>query len=233
MPVLIQEKLFGMVFAHVRVAEFQKRDLPQAYFIFFLDEASKHELRSTCNVDLVISAKRPPESDAHVQELVLKHMTHNSGREMNNFFSCMGASDCKNEFPKPLHASTGHSDNDYYVLQPRRSPKDGGVPTKKKCAQNYLPRSSLSTAHGLFTTASLYWAYLRAKLTLICVRLPSVASNTCSSNFARAWTGTQSRPFLMESDTMRSVTSRKCAICLHPRRYRILWLSISSIVARQ
>ncbi|CDF40520.1 ATP dependant DNA helicase [Chondrus crispus] len=73
---VIDEKLFGTVVANVRVIEFQKRGLPHAHVIFFLDERSKNDLRTPANVDSIISAEIPPSCEAELQELVLKHMIH-------------------------------------------------------------------------------------------------------------------------------------------------------------
>lgn len=66
MSSVIQEQLFGTVAAFDRVAELQKCGLPHAHCILFLDEASKHELRSRDNEDRVISTEIPPESDGHL-----------------------------------------------------------------------------------------------------------------------------------------------------------------------
>ena len=57
MSLVIDEKVFGTVVAHVRVIEFQKRGLPHAHVVFFLDEVSKTDLRTPENVDLIISAE--------------------------------------------------------------------------------------------------------------------------------------------------------------------------------
>ncbi len=68
MEIVIQDKIFGKVIAHVRVVEFQKRGLPHAHCIFILDEFSKNSLRNPEKVDEIISAEIPCEEDAHLRK---------------------------------------------------------------------------------------------------------------------------------------------------------------------
>lgn len=128
---VIDEQLFGTVAAHVRVIEFQKRGLPHAHVILFLDETFKNELRAPENVDRVISAEIPPASDPELQELVLKHMIHNPCGEFNPSAPCMGEQFCRKGFPKPFKGETGQSDSEYYITYRRRSPDAGGVSVER------------------------------------------------------------------------------------------------------
>ncbi|CDF39624.1 Helicase-like protein [Chondrus crispus] len=83
MSLVINEEVFGTVVAHVRVIEFQKRGLPHAHVVFFLDEVSKNDMRTPENVDRIISAEIPSAQDPELQEVVLKHMIHNPCVERN------------------------------------------------------------------------------------------------------------------------------------------------------
>ncbi|CDF36188.1 ATP dependant DNA helicase PIF1 [Chondrus crispus] len=69
--------------ARVFLIKFQKRGLPHAHVVFFLDEVSKNDLRNPENVDRIISAEIPSAQDPELQEVVLKHMIHNPCGERN------------------------------------------------------------------------------------------------------------------------------------------------------
>ncbi len=71
MEIIIKDKIFGEVVAHVRVIEFQKRGLPHAQYIFIFDQASKNALRNPVRVDTVISAELAHEDDDELRKLVL------------------------------------------------------------------------------------------------------------------------------------------------------------------
>lgn len=130
MSFVVQEKLFGTVAAYVCEVEFQKRGRLHPHCIFFLDEAFRNKLRSPGIVDRVILAEIPPELDAHLQELVLRHMIYSPCGKVNTFAPYMGTSACKKGFSKLLGTETGHSSNHYYVVYRHRSPQDGGVSVK-------------------------------------------------------------------------------------------------------
>ncbi|CDF38585.1 ATP dependant DNA helicase [Chondrus crispus] len=109
MSLVINEGVFGTVVAHVRVIEFQKRGLPHAHVVFFLDEVSKNDLRTPENVDRIISAEIPSAQDPELQEVVLKHMIHNPCGERNPTAVCMGEQYCRKGFPKSFKHETSQS----------------------------------------------------------------------------------------------------------------------------
>lgn len=165
---VIQEELFGTVAAYVLVMEFQKGDLPHPYCIFFLDETSKHRLQSPSNEDRVISVETPPESEAHLQVLVLKHMTRNPCGKINTSAPCMGASACKKRISKPFCAETGSSDNDYYIVYRCTSLRDGGVSVAKegrvgRRAQMVSPYSSWVVLQS-FTLLRMFACHINVEL---------------------------------------------------------------------
>ena len=127
MSLVIDEEVFGTVVAHVRVIEFQKRGLPHAQVIFFLDEVSMNDLRTPENVDRIISAEIPSAQDPELQEVVLKHMIHNKCGKHNPTAVCMGEQYCRKGFPKSFKHETSQSDSEYYITYRRRSPSAGGV----------------------------------------------------------------------------------------------------------
>ncbi|CDF37017.1 ATP dependant DNA helicase [Chondrus crispus] len=126
MSLVINEEVFGTVVAHVRVIEFQKRGLPHAHVVFFLDEVSKNDLRTPENVDRIISAEIPSAKDPELQEVVLKHMIHNPCGERNPTAVCMGEQYCRKGFPKSFKHETSQSDSEYYITYRRRAPSAGG-----------------------------------------------------------------------------------------------------------
>ncbi|CDF37673.1 unnamed protein product [Chondrus crispus] len=128
MSLVINEEVFGTVVSHVRVIEFQKRGLPHAHVVFFLDEVSKNDLRTPENVDRIISAEIPSAQDPELQEVVLKHMIHNPCGEHNPTAVCMGERYCRKGFPKSFKHETSQSDSEYYITYRRRAPSAGGQP---------------------------------------------------------------------------------------------------------
>ncbi|CDF77533.1 unnamed protein product [Chondrus crispus] len=127
MSLVINEEVFGTVVAHVRVIEFQKRGLPHAHVVFFLDEVSKNDLRTPENGDRIISAEIPSAQDPELQEVVLKHMIHNPCGDHNPTAVCMGERYCRKGFPKSFKHETSQSDSEYYITYRRRAPSVGGV----------------------------------------------------------------------------------------------------------
>ncbi|CDF36294.1 unnamed protein product [Chondrus crispus] len=127
MSLVINEEVFGTVVAHVRVIEFQKRGLPHAHVVFFLDEVSKNDLRTPENVDRIISAEIPSAQDPELEEVVLKHMIHNPCGEHNPTAVCMGERYCRKGFPKSFKHETSQSDSEYYITYRKRAPSAGGV----------------------------------------------------------------------------------------------------------
>ena len=124
---VLDEKYYGQVVAHVSVIEFQKRGLPHAHCIFFLDRVSKQQLQDPARVDQLICAEIPPHEDAELREVVLKHAIHAPCEGINAQAVCLGEDGkCRKRFPKPFSDETGRNDNNYYVTYRRRAPGFGG-----------------------------------------------------------------------------------------------------------
>ncbi|CDF38382.1 ATP dependant DNA Helicase PIF1 [Chondrus crispus] len=123
MCLVMDEKVFGTVVAHARVIKFQKRGLPHAHVVFFLDEVSKNDLRTPENVDRIISAEIPSAEDPELGEVVLKHMIHNPGGEHNPTAVCMG--ERRKGFPKSFKHEISQSDSEYYITYRRRPSRIG------------------------------------------------------------------------------------------------------------
>ena len=165
MSLVIDEKVFRAVVAHERVIEFQKRGLPHAQVVFFIDEVSKNDLRTPENVDRIISAEIPSGQDPELQEVVLKHMIHNPCGEHNPTAVCMSEQYCRKGFPKPFKHETSQSDSEYYITYRRRSPSAGGVSIERPSRIGRQQQSvvvddsnpSWSTTPGWFLTVLCFY----------------------------------------------------------------------------
>ncbi|XP_063991156.1 uncharacterized protein LOC135169788 [Diachasmimorpha longicaudata] len=75
MEVILKEKLFGDVIAHVNVTEYQKRGLPHVHLLLTLKENCK--ITTPDVIDKYISAEIPdPEGDTILHDAVMKQMIH-------------------------------------------------------------------------------------------------------------------------------------------------------------
>jgi len=119
---------FGQAVATVHVIEFQKRGLPHAHILLFLDEKSKCKVPE--QYDDIISAEIP-EDNSELCSLVLKHMIHGPCGPEFPWQPCMKNGKCTKGFPKPFSNETKDS-GDGYPIYKRRSPENGGSKAKVK-----------------------------------------------------------------------------------------------------
>ena len=122
---LKSENPFGRMIAHVSVIEFQKRGLPHAHIILFLDRKAKHDMQNSDYVDKLISAEILPNSDPSLRNLVLKHMIHKPCLQLASA-PCLRDGKCCRGFPKHFRDETGISEGANYISYRRRSLRDGG-----------------------------------------------------------------------------------------------------------
>ena len=78
-------------------------------------------------MDCIFSAEIPSAQDPELQEVVLKHMIHNTCGEHNPAAVCMVEQYCRKGFPKPFKHETSQSDSEYYITYRRKSRSAGGV----------------------------------------------------------------------------------------------------------
>ena len=98
---VIDKKLFGTVSAHARVIEFQKRGLPHAHIIFFLDIHSKQRLKNPLNIDKIISADIPSSEYPELRAIILRQNIHNPcGANIDLNGVCMVQGQCSKRYPK-------------------------------------------------------------------------------------------------------------------------------------
>ena len=125
MEVMVKHKLFGPTKCHMYSIEWQKRGLPHAHILVWLENRIRPE-----QIDSIISAELPdPEADPRLFEIVLKNMVHGPCGWLNPRSPCMDEHfKCTKKFPKSFIAET-QTGNDGYPLYRRRSPNNGGHAT--------------------------------------------------------------------------------------------------------
>jgi hypothetical protein len=130
---LLQNDCLGRVVGYTYTIEFQKRGLPHAHLLIFLQTADKPQ--SIEDIDKFVRAEIPEfnpadGADNTLHEIVKQNMIHNpcgnSGPRAST--ACMSQGVCTRHFPKQFHPCT-HIDsaNGNYPLYQRRSPSQGGA----------------------------------------------------------------------------------------------------------
>ncbi|XP_065840180.1 uncharacterized protein [Oscarella lobularis] len=126
---LTKECIFGPVRDHLHCVEWQKRGLPHAHILLWLE--------SSCRVygdtiDKVISAKIPSKQENPVlHDIVMRNMIHGPCGRLNPQCVFMKDNFCSKNFPKDFISETICAD-DGYPLYRRRKPCGGGHTGVKK-----------------------------------------------------------------------------------------------------
>ncbi len=125
---IIRGKVFGRVFAHVYVNEFQKRDYLHSHTILILGEPSKSSLRNRDRIDEIISAEILSEEDSVLRDQVLKNRTHGAciGNPGTVCKMAHGNGSCLKSFPKRFLQVTGSTNSDHYIDYRRRVQESRG-----------------------------------------------------------------------------------------------------------
>lgn len=112
LKLITKNGIFGKCVAHIYVIEFQKRGLPHAHFLIFLDHDFR--LSTPAAVDETVWARWPnPDTQPKLFEYVKKFMLHGPcGRQHPNS-PCMENGKCRFGFPKPYQDRTTLSDDGY------------------------------------------------------------------------------------------------------------------------
>ena len=92
---LLQRHVLGHMTAYVYTIEFQKRGLPHAHMILFLEVANKP--RTLEDIDRLVSAEIPdPQLQPEFHATVKRHMIHGPCGELDPQCVCMENGECKN-----------------------------------------------------------------------------------------------------------------------------------------
>ncbi|XP_054796096.1 uncharacterized protein LOC129301562 [Prosopis cineraria] len=150
LQVIKQEKIFGRIKAEIYTIEFQKRGLPHAHIILFLDPADK--IKDAEHVDELISTEIPNKNTSPLlYDLVASYMIHGPCGHSNPRSPCMKEGKCSKYFPKKFVEETILDDNGYPTYRRRndgRTVERKGTPLDSRYVVPYNPRLlELFTAH--------------------------------------------------------------------------------------
>ncbi|GJZ08213.1 ATP-dependent DNA helicase PIF1 [Tanacetum coccineum] len=114
---LTKREIFGKSRAVVYVIEFQKRGLPHAHILLWLEEECK--CTTPTQIDDIISAEIPcPTDDPEGYKVVTEFMLHGP---CGKGAACTVEGKCSKRFPKPFYAETIIDDDGYPVYRRRDS----------------------------------------------------------------------------------------------------------------
>lgn len=105
----------GEVNAHVRVIEFQKRELPHAHCIFLPALQSKVSLPQLNSIKALISARIPSSDNSSLQQVILKHNIHSPCGKLNPSDICRNDGACTKQFSKEFVDETGYNYLQSYI----------------------------------------------------------------------------------------------------------------------
>jgi len=105
----IKKGTLGLWAAHLYTIEFQKRGLPHAHIIVFLQPQSK--LRTPEDVDSLMSSEFPDPHSSLFEHV--KMLVHRPCGDQNPHSSCMVDGVCSKGFPKPFRKKTTLNENVY------------------------------------------------------------------------------------------------------------------------
>ncbi|XP_031131886.1 uncharacterized protein LOC116033274 [Ipomoea triloba] len=115
---LIKELRSGTVFGKIVAVEFQKRGLPHAHILLFVDRAQASNLAD--NVDSIISAEIPNKgSDTEYYTAIGEFMIHGPCGLVNKKSPCMIQGRCSKHFPKKFVESSVFDCNGYPIYRRR------------------------------------------------------------------------------------------------------------------
>ncbi|XP_050549141.1 uncharacterized protein LOC126910538 [Daktulosphaira vitifoliae] len=121
MNFIVKYSVFGEVRCWMYSVEWQKRGLPHAHILIWLEDKIHPE-----EIDQIISAEIPdPSIDQELFHIVTSHMIHGPCGVFNMISPCMEDGKCKKKFPKQCINDT-ITDIDGYPLYRRRNAENGG-----------------------------------------------------------------------------------------------------------
>ncbi|KAI4334690.1 hypothetical protein L6164_013405 [Bauhinia variegata] len=111
-------QVFGKIIANVYTIEFQKRGLPHAHIVIFLQASDK--FLAPNDIDKIISAEIPnPTKDKELYDLVKNHMIHSPCGRLNLHAPCMKTHWCSKGFPKKFQETTSINNDRFPVYRSR------------------------------------------------------------------------------------------------------------------
>ncbi|KAG7586074.1 P-loop containing nucleoside triphosphate hydrolase [Arabidopsis thaliana x Arabidopsis arenosa] len=117
---LTEKKMLGKTVASMYTVEFQKRGLPHAHILLFMDAKSK--LPTAADTDRMISAEIPDkETEPELYEVVSNSMIHGPCGAANMSSPCMVDGQCSKSYPKKYEDITRVGADGFPVYRRRRS----------------------------------------------------------------------------------------------------------------
>ncbi|KAF8077513.1 hypothetical protein N665_1031s0003 [Sinapis alba] len=109
---LTKKQLLGKTVSAIYTIEFQKRGLPHAHILLFMD--SKHKLPNAEDIDRIISAEIPNKADQpRLYDVVKDMMIHGPCGKVNKDSPCMQEGKCTKFFPRKHVEKTTVDDQGY------------------------------------------------------------------------------------------------------------------------
>ncbi|KAM3270518.1 hypothetical protein P3S67_028720 [Capsicum chacoense] len=109
-------QIFGKVKSVIYTIEFQKRGLPHAHILLFLNESNKFPCAS--DIDRIISVEIPDKvNDLHYYDAVKNMMMHGPCGSTGKFSSCMQNGKCTKHFPKKFVHTTIVDEEGYPIYR--------------------------------------------------------------------------------------------------------------------
>ena len=127
MSIVTKSHVFGPTRCWMYSIEWQKRGLPHAHILIWLQDKIKPD-----QIDSVISAELPdPEQDPRLFEVIVKNMIHGPCGSVTPTSPCMKEGKCTKRYPRQLINDT-QTGEDGYPLYRRRNPESGDFTAKIK-----------------------------------------------------------------------------------------------------
>ncbi|GFQ95232.1 ATP-dependent DNA helicase [Trichonephila clavata] len=127
MKLLTKGCIFGNVRCHMYTVEWQKRGLPHAHILLWLEDKIRPE-----SIDEIICAELPDSNiDPALYEIIRTTMIHGPCGHINKSSPCMLNGKCTKKYPRCFRKET-QTGEDGYPQYRRRSPENGGIVTQIK-----------------------------------------------------------------------------------------------------
>nr|XP_043630456.1 uncharacterized protein LOC122601784 [Erigeron canadensis] len=181
---IMKNDIFGKALAGFYTIEFQKRGLPHAHILIWLDEMAR--CKTPADIDDIISAEIPLEAnDPKGYKAVTDYMIHRPCGPDAREASCMNMGKCMKHFPKPFYQETTIDEDGYAVYQRRNTkntvvkfkiPLDNRfvVPYNRKVdeVKNYLDCRYLSPCEAVWRLFALDIHYCKPSVVKLTFHLP-------------------------------------------------------------
>ena len=118
------EQIFGKLSGYMYTMEWQKRGLPHAHILLFLDPDDA--IRTVADIDKAVCAELPdPDTNPELFQLISEHMIHGPCGSLIPNRPCCSKGSCEERYPKNYSNQTVLSEDNYPNYR-RRSPENGG-----------------------------------------------------------------------------------------------------------